>query len=136
MAKFRKKTRAVFTLLALWLLLCAPTTPFFSERHQTLRRRPTSSWDVISSQYYFCVDQHINSTLSRTDVTRWMQPAQIITTVVSVACVLAVMAMVVYLLALLGFCGCHFAVQWAISGRQIPRPQVYTEAPRYNNMLY
>lgn len=132
MAKLRKKTRAVFTLLACWLILCAPTTPFFSERHPALHKRPTPSKDVIFGRYYFsCADEHINSTLSRADVTSWMNPIQIVTAVVSIAGVLAFMVMGIYLLMLVGFCGCHLAVHWAISGRQLLSPRIYTEERRY-----
>ena len=131
MARLRKKMRAVLTLLALWLLLCAPTTPFFSERQQPLPRRPASSEDVLSSQYYLsCANEHINSTLARTDVTYWMNPIHIVTTVVFGACVLAAMLIVVHLLVVVGFCGCHLAVHWAISGRQLPSPRIYTATQR------
>ena len=137
MARLGKKLRAVIALLALWLLLCGTPTPFFSERHQPLPRRPASSEDVISSRYYFSLaTEHINSTLSRADVTNWMNPIQIVTAVISGACLLAVMLMVLYLLVLLGFCGCHLAVHWAISDRHLPSSRLYFEAKNLRLAYY
>lgn len=128
MARMRKKTRAALALLALWLLLCGPSTPFFSERHRSTPRQPSLP---TSSRYHFsCADEHINATLSGADVTRWMNPVEMVSTFVFFACVLAMLAMVVYLIALVGFCGCHLAVHYAIAGRQLRKPRLYTGTRR------
>ena len=128
MARMRRKTRAALALLAIWLLLGSPCTPFFSERHHNPLRQPPSP--ISSRDYFSCSEEHINTTLSGADLSRWMNPTEIATTVVSLACVLAIVVMVVYLLALVGFCGCHLAVNFAISGRQLQNPGIYTETRR------
>ena len=134
MARLGRKT---LSWLFLWLLVFVPIKPFYSERPYAAARPPPTKGDPASSHpqpgvYHglSCGEDHINATLARTDVTRWLNPTVILTSLAEVVVVAVIAVMVVYVLAMASFCCCHLVVHWAIGGMNI-RPKVNNKTQRY-----
>ena len=129
--------RKKFARLFLWLLVVMPIKRFYSERPYTAARPPLTKGDLASSHpqpgvYHglSCGEDHINATLARAEVTRWLNPTVILTSLAEVIVVAVIVVMVVYVLVMASFCWCHLVVHWAIGGRNI-RPKVNNKTLRY-----
>ena len=127
MGKLRKKDIA---WLLFWLLVFVPIKPFFSERPYVAARPPLTNGDIGSSHpqahiYHglSCGEDHMNATLTRADVTHWLNPTIILSSLAKMVVVAVIMVMVVYVFLMATFCCCHVGVRWAISGRYI-RPRI------------
>ena len=129
--------RKEFARLFLWLLVFVPIKPFYSEQPYVAARPPLTKGDLASSHpqpgiYHglSCGEDHINATLARADVTRWLNPTMILTSLAEVVVVVVIAVMVVYVLVMASFCCCHLVVHWAIGGRNI-RQKVNNKTQRY-----
>ena len=134
MARLERKQLAC---LFLWLLAFMPIKPFYSERPYVAARPPPTKGDLASSHPQpgvhhglSCGEDHINATLARADVTRWLNPIAILTTLSNIFIVAIIAVMVVYVLVMAAFWCCHLGVHWTISGRNI-RPQFNNKSQRY-----
>ena len=123
MKKLRKKD---ITWLLFWLLVFVPIKPFYSERPYSAVQPPLTRGDIGSNHpqahiYHglSCGEDHMNATLARADVTRWLNPAVVLVTLANMAMVAVIMVMVVYVFIMATFWCCHVAVHWAIAGRYI-----------------
>ena len=123
--------------LFLWLLVFLPIKPFYSERPYAAARPPLTKGDLASIHSkpgvhhgLSCGEDNINATLVRADVTRWLNPTVILTSLAEVVIVVMIAVMVVYVLVMASFCCCHLAVNWAIGGRKI-QPKVNNKTQRY-----
>ena len=95
MKKLRKKDIA---WLLFWLLVFVPIKPFYSERPYAAARPPLTKGDIGSSHpqahiYHglSCGEDHMNATLARADVTRWLNPTVILVTLTNMAMVAVIM---------------------------------------------
>ena len=127
MGKLRKKDIA---WLLFWLLVFVPIKPFFSERPYAAARPPLTKGDIGSSHPQAHIyhglsygEDHMNATLAHADVTRWLNPTIILSTLAKMVVVAVIVVMVVYAFLMATFCCCHVGVHWAISGRYI-RPRI------------
>ena len=123
--------------LILWLLVVMPIKSFYSERPYAAARPPLIKGDLASSHpqpgiYHglSCGEDHINATLTRVDVTRWLNPTVILTSLAEIVVVAVIAMMVVYVLVMASFYCCHLVVHWAMGGRNI-RPKVNNKTQRY-----
>ena len=133
----KKPARLLFLWLFLWLLVFMPIKPFYSERPYAAARPPLTKGDLASSHpqpgvYHglSCGEDHINATLARADVIRWLNPAVILTSLAEIVVVAVIAVMVVYVLVMASFCSCHLVVHWAMGGGNI-RPKVNNKTQRY-----
>ena len=129
----RKKLAQLF----LWLLVFMPIKPFYSERPYVAAQPPLTKGDLASSHpqpgvYHglSCGEDHINATLARADVTRWLNPTVILTSLAEIVVLVMIAMMVVYVLVMATFWCCHLGVHWTVSGRCI-RPKVNNKTQRY-----
>ena len=129
--------RKKFVRLFLWLLVFMPIKPFHSERSYIVARPPLTKEDLASSYpqpgvYHglSCREDHINATLAQADITHWLNPTVILTSLAEIVVVAMIAVIVVYDLVMATFCCCHLVVQWAIGGRNI-RPKVNNKTQRY-----
>ena len=136
-AAMERLERKQLACLFLWLLVFMPIKPFYSERPYVAARLPQTKGDLASSHPQpgihhglSCGEDHINATLARADVTRWLNPAVIFTSLVNFFMVAIMAAMVVYVIIMAAFRCCHLGVHWTISGRYI-RPQFNNKTQRY-----
>ena len=134
MARLERKQLAY---LFLWLLAFMPIKPFYSEQPYVAARPPPTKGDLASSHPQpgvhhglSCGEDHINATLARADVTRWLNPTVILTSLTRIVIVAIIVVMVVYVLVMATFWCCHLGVHWTISGRNI-RPQFNNKSQRY-----
>ena len=134
MARLGRKKRA---RLFLWLLIFMPIKPFYSERPYIAAQPSLTKGDLASNHlqpgvYHglSCGEDHINATLARADVTRWLNPTVILTSLAEIVVVAVIAVMVVYVLVMASFCCCHLVVHWAIGERNI-RPKVNNITQRY-----
>ena len=134
MAKLRRKE---FAWLLLCLLVFVPIKPFYSEQPYAAARPPLTKRDLASSHpqagiYHglSCGDDHMNATLARADITRWLNPTVIVASLAEMVVVATIAVMVVYILIMATFWCCHLGVHWAISGECI-RPKFVGKTQRY-----
>ena len=126
--------------LFLWLLVFLPVKPFYSERPYVAAQLPLTKGDLASSRpqpgVYLglsCAEDHMNSTLARADVTRWLNPTVILCSLAKIVMVAVIIVTVVYVLVMASFWCCHLGVHWAISG-QYNRPKINSKTQRYMYM--
>ena len=136
-AAMARLERKQLVCLFLWLLVFMPIKPFYSERPYVAARPPPTKGDLASSHPQpdvhhglSCGEDHINATLARADVTRWLNPIAILTTLSNIFIVAIIAVMVMYVLVMAAFWCCHLGVHWTISGRNI-RPQFNNKSQRY-----
>ena len=134
MARLGRKNLA---RLFLWLLVFVPIKPFYSERPYIASRLPLTKGDLASnhlqSGIYLalsCGEDHINATLARADVTRWLNPTVMLTSLAEIFVVAMTMMVVMYVLVMAPFWCCHLGVYWAVSGRYTP-PKINNNMQRY-----
>ena len=134
MARLQRKKLA---WLFLWLLVFVPIKPFYSERPYIAARPPQTKGELASSHpqsgvYHglSCREDHINATLARADVTRWLNPTVILTSLAEITSVAMVVMMVVYVLVIATFCCCHLGVHWVLGERYL-RLNVNNKTQRY-----
>ena len=127
MKRLRKKDIA---WLLFWLLVFVPIKPFHSEQPSIAARPSLTKGDIGSSHpqahiYHglSCGEDHMNATLTRADVTRWLNPTIILASLAKMVMVAVIVMIVVYVFVMATFCCCHVGVHWAISGRYI-RPRL------------
>ena len=129
-----------------WLFLCLlvfmPIKPFYSEQPNIAARPPLTKGDLISSHpqpgvYHglSCGEDHINTTLARADVTRWLNPTVILTSLAEIVAVAVIAVMVVYVLVIATFWCCDLGVHWALTGRNV-QPEINNKIPRYCTPTY
>ena len=137
MGKLRRESAAMDRMkkknlawLLFWLFVFVPIKPFYSERPYVAARPPLTKGDIGSSHpqahiYHglSCGEDHINATLARADVTRWLNPTIILSSLAKMVVVAVIVMIVVYAFVMATFCCCHVGVHWAISGRYI-RPRL------------
>ena len=101
MARLRKKKLAQ---LFLWLFVFVWIKPFYLERPYIAARPPLTKEDLAYNHPkpggLSCGENHINTTLIRADVTHWLNPTIILT---SLAEVVIVALRVVYVLVMAAF---------------------------------
>ena len=109
--------------LILWLLVFAPIKFFDLEQPYVAARSPLTKGDLVTSHpqpgvYHglSCGEDHINATLAHADVTHWLNPTVILTSLAEIVMVVMVAVMVVYAIVMATFWCCHLGVHWAISG--------------------
>ena len=112
--------QAVIVGLFLGLLALMPIEPFCSERPYTAARPPLTRRDNASSYPQVRIDQglssaddHIHAGLTRVDVTRWLNPAVIISSLLQTTVEFLLAGEEAYLLLLAVSLCCLCGVHWA-----------------------
>ena len=123
--------------LFLWLLVIMPIKPFYSEQPYIAARPPLTKGDLASSlrqpgvcHGLSCGEDHMNATLTRADVTCWLNPTVILTSQAEIVVMAMIAVTVVYVLVMAMFWCCNVVVHWAIGERNI-RPKVNNKTQRY-----
>ena len=112
--------QAVIVGLFLGLLALMPIEPFCSERPYTAARPPLKRRDNASSHHSIHIDQglssaddHIHVGLTRVDVTCWLNPAMMISSLLQTTMEFVLAGEEPYLLLLAIFLCCLCVVHWA-----------------------
>ena len=114
--------RKKLTRLFLWLPVFMPIKPFYSQRPYFAARMPLTKGDLANSHpqpgVYHSLsfgEDHIYSTVAQADVTCWMNPTVILTSLAEIIVVSMMVVMVVYIHIMATFWCCHLGVHWVIT---------------------
>ena len=122
MAYMRKTTRAVLILVVWWLLIFAPISPFFLERH-SCEPPPRRSANLpndnagaysISILPLFCSEGHLRKPPSYEDVVRFLNPVHFLRMLAAFIAMVSALLFAMYVILIGSFHACNLGVHSAL----------------------